>query len=132
MGSQRLPNSFNWAAFVRDGNVLVYGSDWPACINADPLHGLHVAVNRKTVDGKPEGGWVPEQRLSVNEALTAYTRNGAFASFDENRKGTIREGLLADLVVLSQDLFTIDPLQIHETKVDLTVVGGKVVFQRTK
>lgn len=130
VGTGRLPRSFNWASFIKEGNTLVFGSDWPACINADPLHGLHVAVNRKTTDGKPVEGWIPDQRLTINQALTAYTLNGAFASFEDDWKGLIRVGMLADLVVLSQDLFQIDPLQIHATKVDMTLVNGRIVFER--
>jgi predicted amidohydrolase YtcJ len=132
VGTARLPLSFAWASFLNEGNTLVFGSDWPACIDADPLHGLHVAVNRKTTDGKPLEGWVPEQRLTIDQALKAYTLNGSIASFEEQGKGQIREGMLADVVVLSQDLFLIDPLQIHATKVDLTVVGGKIVYERIR
>jgi predicted amidohydrolase YtcJ len=77
----------------------------------------------------PEGGWVPEQRITVSQALKAYTVNGAYASFEEKTKGKLEKGFLADFVVLSQDLFTINPSKIHETKVLLTVVDGKERFR---
>jgi len=129
VGQERLPNSFVWNSMIKSGATLVYGSDWPACISLNPIHGLHSAVNRQTIKGVPEGGWVPEQRITVSQALKAYTVNGAYASFEEKTKGKLEKGFLADFVVLSQDLFTINPSKIHETKVLLTVVDGKERFR---
>jgi predicted amidohydrolase YtcJ len=132
VGQERLPNSFVWNSMIKSGATLVYGSDWPACISLNPIHGLHSAVNRQTIKGVPEGGWVPEQRITVAQALKAYTVNGAFASFDEKTKGKLEKGFLADFVVLSQDLFTINPSKIHETKVVLTIVDGKERFRNAE
>ena len=129
VGQERLPNSFVWNSMIKSGATLVYGSDWPACISLNPIHGLHSAVNRQTIKGVPEGGWVPEQRITVSQALKAYTVNGAYASFEEKTKGKLEKGFLADFVVLSQDLFTINPSKIHETKVLMTVVDGKERFR---
>jgi predicted amidohydrolase YtcJ len=108
---------------------LVFSSDWPAAISVDPIRGLHSAVNRRTVDGQPPKGWVPEQRLSIGDALRAYTQAGAYSSFEEGIKGRIAPGMLADIVVFSQDLFKLAPLKIHETRVVLTVFDGKVVYR---
>ena len=127
IGPQRLPMSFAWRSIEKAGARLLFSSDWPACLSVSPMRGLHNAVNRRTIDGKPEGGWLPGQRLRMESALRAYTVAGAYASFEDRIKGRIAPGMLADLVVLSQDLFRIDPMKIHETKVELTIVGGKNV-----
>jgi predicted amidohydrolase YtcJ len=130
VGPVRLPYSFAWAALEKAGARLVFSSDWPASISVNPIRGLHNAVNRQTVDGRPPGGWLPQQRVSLETALRAYTQSGAWSSFEEAGKGTIEAGKLADMVVLSQDLFRIAPSKIHETKVDLTVLGGRVVHRK--
>jgi len=129
VGSARLPFAFAWRGLEKAGARLVYSSDWPACISLNPFRGLHVAVNRRTVDGRPPGGWIPQQRVSLETALRAYTTGGAYASFEEHAKGKLVPGMLADLIVLSQDLFRIDAMKIHETKVLLTVFDGRVVHQ---
>lgn len=129
-GPERTRYGFAWNSLLKEGASLVYGSDWPACINVDPLHGIHIAVNRRTPDGYPEGGYVPEQAISVKEALLAYTRAGAVSSFEERTKGQIKAGYLADMVVLSQDLFTIPPMDIAKTEVLMTVFDGRVIFER--
>ena len=129
IGRSRLPYSFAWKSMLKENVNLVYSSDWPAAISLNPIRGIHVAVNRRTPEGFPEKGWVPEQRISIEEALHAYTYMGAYSSFEENRKGTLQRGRLADFIMVSEDLFTIDPLRIFETKVLWTVVGGKTVFK---
>jgi predicted amidohydrolase YtcJ len=130
VGQERLPYSFGWQSMLQSKANLVFGSDWPACINLDPIHGLHVAVNRQSPNGVPPGGWIPEQKVSIKDALTAYTMGGAYSNYEENSKGKLQPGYYADFVVLSKDLFTIDPSEIHTTKVLLTVVDGKVVYKR--
>jgi predicted amidohydrolase YtcJ len=130
VGEARLPWSFAWNAMLTSGAYLVYSSDWPACIDINPIRGLHVAVNRKDPSGFPEGGWIPEQKISIAQALKAYTSAGAYSSFEENLKGQIKEGQLADVIVFSQDLFTIDPMKTHETKVVLTVFDGKIIYSK--
>jgi len=130
VGEERLPRSFAWQSLLNSGAILIYGADWPACISLDPIRGLHNAVNRRTTTGNPAKGWVPDQRISLQNALKAYTVNAAIGSFDEKQKGKLIPGFLADLVVYSQDLFSIPSMEIHKTKVILTMVDGKEVFRR--
>lgn len=128
VGGQRLPLSFPWASFLQNKTKLVFGSDWPACISLNPIRGIHNAVNRMTTDGKPAGGWIPAQKISLQDALYAYTAGAAYGSFDEQEKGQLKKGYLADFIVLSQDLFKIKPEDIYKTQVELTVVGGKKMY----
>ena len=128
VGKVREPHSFVWASMLAQKARLVFSSDWPACMTPDPMRGLHNAVNRRTIDGEPPGGWLPEQRVSVLQALIAYTQGGAYASFEEQRKGRISAGQLADLIVMDRDLFTIDPMEIGKSRVILTVFDGKVIY----
>lgn len=129
VGPERLKLAFAWRAFERAGARLVFSSDWPACISVNPIRGIHNAVNRRTIDGKPAGGWTPEHRVSLESALRAYTTMAALASFEEASKGRLAPGYLADLAVLSQDLFKIDPVKIHETKVVTTIFDGRVIYR---
>ena len=129
VGTERLPYAFAWASILKSGTNLVYSSDWPASISLDPIRGIHNAVNRRTIDGQPAKGWVSQQRINLAEALRAYTQMGAYASFEESIKGRIAPGMLADLAVFSQDLFKIDPMKIHQTRVVLTVFDGKVIYR---
>lgn len=129
VGLERLPYAFAWQSLLRAGARLVYSSDWPASISLDPIRGIHCAVNRRTIDGQPPKGWIPQQRISVGDALRAYTQAGAFSSFEEIIKGHIAPGQMADIIVFSQDLFKIDPARIHETKVVLTIFDGKVIYR---
>ena len=91
--------------------------------------GLYAAVTRKTLSGQPEGGWFPQEKITIEEAIKAYTLNTAFAAYEEDIKGTITTGKLADFVVLSQNLLTMDPDQIKDVKIVTTVVGGEVVYE---
>lgn len=127
VGAERLPFAFAWQSLLKSGARLVYSSDWPAAISVDPIRGLHSAVNRRTIDGQPPRGWVPEQRISIVDALRAYTHGGAYSSFEEGIKGRIATGMLADIVVFSQDLFKLEPIKIHETRVVLTIFNGKII-----
>jgi len=129
IGYERARSSYAWKSMLNAGAVLAFGSDWPVA-PLDPLTGIYAAVTRATLDGKNPGGWFPEQRLTVEEALRAYTQGSAYASFQEQEMGTIAPGKLADLVVFSDDLFQIPPEQIKETRVDLTVVGGRIVYRK--
>ncbi|MFN0108214.1 MAG: amidohydrolase [Blastocatellia bacterium] len=129
VGAERLPYAFAWQSLLKAGARLVYSSDWPASISLDPIRGIHNAVNRRTVDGLPAKGWIPEQRISVVDALRAYTQAGAFSSFEEGIKGRIAVGQLADIIVFSQDFLKGEPLRIHESKVTLTVFNGKVIYR---
>lgn len=128
VGPARMPNSFAWQSIAKGGAKLNFGSDWPV-VTLDPFEGIQNAVTRQRTDGTPAGGWVPEQRVTLDQALAAYTREAAWGQFEENIKGTLTSGKLADVIVLSQDLFNISPLDIYKTKVVLTVVGGKIVHE---
>jgi len=130
IGPDRTRRGFAWRSIEKAGGRLVFSSDWPASISLDPIRGIHNAVNRRTITGLPPQGWIPEERVSVETALRAYTVNSAFSAHEEKIKGAIRPGLLADIVVLSQDLFTIPPMNIHQTRVDLTVFDGRPIYQR--
>ncbi len=128
VGPARLPNSFAWHSLAAGGARLNFGSDWPV-VTLDPFESIQNAVTRQRTDSTPAGGWVPEQRVTLDQALAAYTRDAAWGQFEEDLKGALTPGKLADVVVLSQDLFKIPPLDIHKTKVVLTIVGGKVVHE---
>jgi predicted amidohydrolase YtcJ len=97
-----------------------------------PLMGIYAAVTRRTLDGKRPGGWVPEQKITVAEAVRAYTMGSAYASFEEKIKGSIEPGKLADLVVLSDDIFAIDPVKIADTKVAMTIFDGRIIADARK
>jgi hypothetical protein len=128
VGPEREKFAFAWRALERAKARLVFSSDWPACISVNPILGLHVAVNRQSSDGTPAGGWVPEQKVALETALEAYTRAGAFASFEKNLKGSLAAGRVADIIVLSGDPFQIKPTDLHTLKVVMTLFDGKVVF----
>lgn len=117
---------------MSDRNIpLAFGTDWPVA-PLNPMEGIHAAVTRQTIDGKTPGGWVPEQKISVERALSAYTQGGAFASCSEDVKGTLEPGKLADIVVLSDNPFLVSHDQLKDIKVLMTIVGGKVVFAEGK
>jgi predicted amidohydrolase YtcJ len=129
IGHERCKTAYAYRSFLDNGVKLCFGSDWTvAPLNA--LLGIYAAVTRRTTDGKNPNGWYPEQKISVKEAIEAYTINNAYAVFEENEKGSISVGKLADFVVLSDDLLTVDPVSIENIRVDMTVLGGKVVYSR--
>jgi predicted amidohydrolase YtcJ len=126
---QRIKYSYPYHSFLEAGVRVCFGSDWPvAPLNA--LLGIYAAVTRRTLDGKNPNGWVPEQEVTVADAISCYTLNSAYAAFEENVKGSIEVGKLADLVVLNEDILEIDPARICSVKVDLTVCDGKIIYQR--
>lgn len=129
---ERSRGAYAFRSLKDGGALLVFGSDWPGTnaswYPAEPLLGIYAAVTRQTMDGTPEGGWYPAERLTVEEALAAYTRNAAYAGFVETWKGRLMPGFVADLVVLSHDLFEIPPQQIKDVQVLGTMVGGRWVF----
>lgn len=129
VGPERLKLAFPWRTLEKAGARLVFSSDWPASISLDPIRGIHNAVNRQTVDGKPPAGWIPEQRVSLETALRGYTTSAAYAEFEEMRKGMLKPGYLADVIVLDRDPFTIPSAQLHSLRVKLTVVDGSVVYE---
>jgi predicted amidohydrolase YtcJ len=131
IGPERVKSTYAFRSLIDAGARVVFGSDWTVA-PLDPLLGIYAAVTRRTTDGANPGGWVPEQRITVEEAVTAYTANNAYAAYLESVLGSIDVGKYADLVVLSHDIFAIDPVEIEETKVDFTIVGGVVVYERSR
>jgi predicted amidohydrolase YtcJ len=129
IGAARVKMTYPFKALRDAGATLAFGSDWPVA-PMDPVMGIYAAVTRRTLDEKNPGGWVPEQKIPLEDALKGFTANGAFAEFAEADKGTIAPGRLADFVVLDRDLFRIPAEEIRNAKVRLTIVGGEVVFRR--
>jgi len=129
LGPERTRHSYAWKSALDGGATLAFGSDWPVA-PLDPILGIYAAATRQTLDGKNPGGWIPEERITVAQAVHAYTIGSAFAEHQEAVKGSIEPGKLADLVVLSDDIFTIAPEKIQNTQVDLTIFDGKIIFQR--
>jgi predicted amidohydrolase YtcJ len=129
LDEKRLKGTYAFRSLLDSGGVLAFGSDSPvAPIN--PMFGLYAAVTRRTLDDKNPGGWIPEQKISVDEAVRAFTWGSAFGEFQETTKGTLEPGMLADMVVLSEDVFTIDPTKLREVTAFMTIVDGKVAFER--
>ena len=106
------------------------GASCPFVAPPTPIEGIYAAVTRRTIDGQHPDGWVPGEKITVEEALVAYTLGGAFASFEENEKGRIKPGLLADLTMIDKDLRSLPPAEIRTARVTRTIVGGRTVFQR--
>ena len=128
IGPERARRTYAFRSLLDAGAILAFGSDWDVAPMI-PLSGIYGAVTRRTLDGKHPGGWVPEQKITVSEALRAYTWGSAYASFEEKIKGAIEPGKLADMVVLSRDILTIDPAEIADVKVLITVFDGKVIYR---
>ena len=129
IGTKRARDAYNFRSFIAAGIPVAFGTDW-FVEPLDPRLGLYAAVTRERPEGGPRGGWFPEEKLTLDEALDRYTRGSAYAEFAERGKGTLEAGMLADLVVFAADLFQVPPRRILTTPVDLTVVGGRVVFER--
>lgn len=128
LGPERASHANAFKLYDDAGAVQAFGSDW-GVFDFAPLKGIYCAVNRTTPEGTPKEGWYPQNRITVEAALRHYTIDGAYANFDEDIRGTLAPGKLADLVVLSQDLLTIQPSDILKTKVLLTVMGGKDTYR---
>ncbi len=127
LGPRRIHGAYAWRSLLGDGNILPGGSDAPV-ESPNPLWGFYAAVTRQDRNGSPPGGWNPGQRMTRDEALRSYTLWGAYAAFQEKEKGTIESGKWADLVVLSDDIMTIDPPAILRTRVEKTIIAGEVVY----
>jgi predicted amidohydrolase YtcJ len=124
----RIKGTYAFRTLLDSGGVLAFGSDSPVA-PLNPLWGVYGAVTRRTLDDKNPNGWVPEQKISVVEAIRAFTWGSAFAEFQDKVKGTLEVGKLADFVVLSDDIFSIDPVKIRDVKVLMTFVDGKLVYE---
>jgi predicted amidohydrolase YtcJ len=129
IGPERAKTTYAFRSLRDAGATLAFGSDWFVA-PPTPLEGIYAAVTRRTLDDRNPGGWVPEQKITVEDALRAYTHGGAYASFDEKEKGTLAAGALADFAIIDRDLTKIAPEQIRDVHVSLTAVGGRVVYER--
>jgi predicted amidohydrolase YtcJ len=136
IGYERCKGAYALKSLLDNGAVLSFGSDIPGTSAAKyhmyPGYLIHSAVNRTTLKDEPEGGWFPEQKISVHEALKAFTINNAFAAFEDDVRGSIKEGKLADIAVCDMNLLTVDPEEIKNMQVDMTIVDGEIVFKRNK
>ncbi|MHA2032523.1 MAG: amidohydrolase [Candidatus Kariarchaeaceae archaeon] len=129
LGEKRMKYSYAWKTLMKNGVKCVGGSDAPI-EDANPIKGIHAAVNRQRSDGFPEEGWYPEEKYSIWDALRLFTFNSAYAEFQEKRKGLLKPGYLADFVLLDKDPFTILPDKLLTIEVKATYLGGKKVFEK--
>jgi hypothetical protein len=129
IGKERAKHTYPFKSLLDGSVTLAFGSDWPVA-PLDPIMGVYAAVTRRTLDGKNPGGWIPEQKISLEEAIKGFTLNGAYAEFAEDMKGSIEPGKLADLVVLDRNLFKIRPEEIQKAKVLMTILGGTIIYKR--
>jgi predicted amidohydrolase YtcJ len=131
VGAERCKEAYAWRSLLKTGAILAFGTDYQV-EPLNPMEGLYAAVTRKDRLGEPGEGWFPEQKLTMKEAIKYYTYGSAYAQFMDDRKGMIRKGCLADIVIVDKDLLTIPENEIMKTKVDYTIVGGKVVYASGK
>jgi predicted amidohydrolase YtcJ len=129
LGPERSKGAYAWNSLQKAGAMLAFGSDYDV-ESIDPLHGLYACLTRAGVDGQPDGGWMPQEKLPSQDCIRAYTTGSAYAEFMETKKGELKVGEFADFVVLSQDLAKIAPKEYLNTEVVMTVVGGRVVYQK--
>jgi predicted amidohydrolase YtcJ len=129
IGPDRIKRTYAFRSFLDHRVRLAFGTDWTVA-PLSPMWTIYAAVTRATLDGKNPDGWVPEQKLKVEEAVEAYTMGSAYAEFQDNVKGSITVGKYADLVLLSDNIFKLQPAAIKDVQVDLTIVGGKVTYKR--
>jgi predicted amidohydrolase YtcJ len=129
IGAERAKTTYAFRSLIESGAHVALGSDWYVA-PADPLAGIYAAVTRRTLDGRNPDGWVPGQKITVEQALRGYTYEGAYASFEEDRKGMLKPGMLADMVLIDRDLTAIPPETIRDAKVLKTIVGGRVVYTK--
>jgi predicted amidohydrolase YtcJ len=127
IGPIRAKTTYAFRTFLDDGVHLAFGTDWTVA-PLNPMLGLYAAVTRATLDGKHPNGWIPEQKITIQEAIEAYTMGSAYAEFQEKDKGSITPGKLADMVLVSDNILRIDPRAIRDAKVEMTMLGGKIVY----
>jgi hypothetical protein len=128
IGPERASRAWVWRSIQEKGGALAFGSDWPV-VTLNPWPGVQTALTRQTSEGNPPGGFVPQQRLSLEDTIRGYTLGAAFAGRREKTEGSLEPGKLADFILLDRDLFKIEPSEIGKTEVLITVVGGKIVYQ---
>ena len=129
VGKERAAGAYAWRSFLDAGRIIPAGSDFPVESN-NPMLGIYAAVTRQDAEGRPEGGWYPTQRMTIEEAIRGFTIWSAFASFQEDVLGSIEVGKLADFTVLDTDILEVDPPSILTAKTMYTIVGGKIRYQR--
>ena len=129
IGHERAKTTYAFRSLIDAGATLTFGSDWTVA-PLNPILGIYAAVTRRTIDGKNPNGWIPEQKITVEEALRSYTVNNAYAMYRENEIGRIAPGMRADMVVLSDDLFKIAPEKIESVKVEMTIFDGEVIYTK--
>ncbi len=127
IGPERIKTTYAFRSILDAGGILTFGSDWPVA-PLSPIEGVYAAVTRRTTDGANPDGWQPQEKITVEEALTAYTATNAYAGFEEDQAGTLERGKRADFVVLSEDPRSVDPDALRDIKVLATMIGGEVVF----
>jgi predicted amidohydrolase YtcJ len=127
IGKERAKASYAWKSMLNEGIPMAAGTDAPV-EDLNPMYGIYAAVTRKDRQGQPPGGWLPKQKLTVYEAVKLYTKGGAYATFEENDKGTLGEGKLADMAILSEDPFEAKPEDIKDIEVLTTILGGEIVY----
>jgi predicted amidohydrolase YtcJ len=134
IGYERCRGAYAFKSLLDNEAMLSFGSDWPgtsaALYHMHPKYLIYAAVSRQTLKGTPEEGWFPEQRITVEEAIKAYTINNAYAAFEDDTRGSLTEGKLADITVFDRNLIEIPPGDILKAEVVLTIVDGEVVFKR--
>jgi predicted amidohydrolase YtcJ len=130
LGTDRCHGAYAWKTLLNSGAHLAFGTDWPI-EPLNPMQGLYAAITRKDIKGEDGQGWFPEEKLTLEEALYLYTHGAAYAEWMEERKGLIKPGMLADVIVFDSDLFSIPALDLLKTKIRYTIVGGKIVYQET-
>lgn len=129
IGPERIKYTYPFKSFLDAGVKMCFGTDWYVA-PLNPLLGIYAAVTRRTLDEKNPEGWIPDQKISVEDAIKCYTINSAYASFEENIKGSIEVGKIADMIVLSEDILTIDPIKIRDAEVEITVFDGKIIYKK--
>jgi predicted amidohydrolase YtcJ len=129
IGHERGKGTYAFRSLLDKHTRLAFGSDW-AVAPATPLEGIYAAVTRRTLDGGNPTGWYPEQKVTVEDALRAYTSGGAYASYDERDKGTLERGKLADFVMIDRDITRTPSEEIGQARVVMTVVGGRIIHSR--
>lgn len=129
LGEYRVLGAYSWHSFMAYGVHVPFGTDWPV-EPINPYLGLYGAVTRQSIEGDPLSGWIPQEKISMADAIRCYTAESAYATFEEKEKGQIAVGMLADFVVHSHDLFTIEPKEILNTEAVMTILGGKIVYEK--
>ena len=127
-GPDRVSRAWPWRSVEKSGGKLAFGSDWPV-VTVSPWPGVQNALTRQTAEGEPAGGWIPQERISLEDAIQGYTLGAAFAGRREKTEGSLEPGKVADLIILSKDLFKIEPPDVLNEEVLVTMVGGKVVYE---